>query len=818
MYKLYFIAKNNMKRQKGDMITFFILTFIAAFLIFNCASTLLGMGNVMDERFEEINGAHELLFTGDTDAENECAKKAFEDNEHIIDYEATPCLGLYAEYRNKDDDDWQEYQFFMESFNQEKRIMKTLDSDIDVNTLSDNDILVPYFLNSRFHVGDTFQFRIEDKVYDFNVAGYVQDPYFASSINITIYYIYISQEMIDKLKDEHPQNVQAYMVHKGIIDESELAPVTSNVIEYIYSTNDDTEYYTTSELEQEITESYKDYIAPYSSAEPDKNYTGFLAVNWQAMRGGAQFLPMIAMAVIFMFAVLILVIAIIIISFSIKNFIQRNMKNTGILEASGYTVGELRGALSVQIVMVAFIGAVLGVIAAVLTSAQFGSLVSQVLGLSWNQPVNYKMAVFTVIILSLLILLVSRGTSKVYKKVTVLDALRGGINAHNFKRNFFPLEKTFLPTPMVLSFKETFGEVGRNVLMLLIMIVLTLSALLGFGMMENFGADPDRILKIMGFEGGTILVEADEDAREELMVMDGVDNVLEQYGFEPVVSKGDKNQNVYTYAFKDMDKRLNMVLIKGRTAKHDNEIMITSGVADDFDVNVGDVLKITYADKSEDYIITGIDQRMERMGRDISMTFEGAAKLLPVTPNIQYMITAKDGITYEELNDQVKKLEDEGKINGVSTMDIAKNLTGTLATVNIAMKMLCIIISIITVLVVIFVEALVIRAKIVREWRSLGISKALGMTSGQLILQIMMSNVPVILAGTVIGALLSESFGSNVCIASFSLFGIRQVAFSISPIWQIITIIGILVVALFTAGLFGLRIRSLQPVTMITEE
>lgn len=816
MYKLYFIAKNNMKRQKGDMITFFILTFIAAFLIFNCASTLLGMGNVMDERFEEINGAHELLFTGDTDAENECAKKAFEDNEHIIDYEATPCLGLYAEYRNKDDDDWQEYQFFMESFNQEKKYMKTI--DIDADSLSDNDILMPYFLNSRFHVGDTFQLKIEDTVYDFNVAGYVQDPYFASSINITVYYTYISQQMKDKLNSDYPDKAVANTIHKGIIDESELAPVSSNVVEYIYSTNDDTEYYTTSELEQEITESYKEYIAPYRSEEPGKNYTDYLAVNWQAMRGGAQFLPMIAMAVIFMFAVLILVIAIIIISFSIKNFIQRNMKNTGILEASGYTVGELRGALSVQIVMVAFIGAVLGVIAAVLTSAQFGSLVSQVLGLSWNQPVNYKMAVFTVIILSLLILLVSRGTSKVYKKVTVLDALRGGINAHNFKRNFFPFEKTFLPTPMVLSLKETFGEVGRNVLMLLIMIVLTLSALLGFGMMENFGADPDRILKIMGFEGGTILVEADEDAREELIAMDGVDNVLEQYGFEPTVSKGDKSQNVYTYAFKDMDKRLNMVLISGRTAKHDNEIVITSGVADDFDVDLGDVLKITFADKSEDYIITGIDQRMERMGRDISMTFEGAEKLLPVTPNIQYMITAKDGITYEELNDQVKKLEDEGKINDVSTMDIAKNLTGTLATVNIAMKMLCIIISIITVLVVIFVEALVIRAKIVREWRSLGISKALGMTSGQLILQIMMYNVPVILAGTVIGALLSESFGSNVCIASFSLFGIRQVAFSISPIWQIITIIGIFVVALFTAGLFGLRIRSLQPVTMITEE
>jgi hypothetical protein len=83
MYKLFFIAKNNMKKQKGDMITLLILTFISAFLIFNCATTLAGMGRVMDDRFAKINGAHELLFVGNSDEEKECADKAFDENEHI---------------------------------------------------------------------------------------------------------------------------------------------------------------------------------------------------------------------------------------------------------------------------------------------------------------------------------------------------------------------------------------------------------------------------------------------------------------------------------------------------------------------------------------------------------------------------------------------------------------------------------------------------------------------------------------------------------------------------------------------------------------
>ena len=818
MYKLFFIAKNNIKKQKGDMITFFILTFLSAFLIFNCGSVLSGMGMVMDKRFEEINGAHELLFVRDTAPENECAKKAFENNKHIIEYESSPLMDVYADYRNKNEKEWKEYEFFVEDYAQEKNLMKVLSKDLDVDKLSDDDIIVPFYLKNRYAIGDTLELRINDTVYDFNVVGYSEDPYFSSSINITVYYTYMSGKMIDKILEENPDKAIARVVYKGKIDESELAPAVSNVVEYIYSFGKKQDYFTTSELEKEITETYKDYIAPYNEEDPAAGYTGFLGVNWQMMRGGSQFIPMIVMAVVFLFAVLILVIAIVIISFSIKNFIQRNMKNTGILEASGYTVKELRGALSVEIVMVAFLGAVLGVLIAIFTAGQFGTLVSSVLGITWNQPVNYTLSVAVVIILTLLILLVSRFSSRVYKKISVLDALRGGINAHNFKRNFFPFEKTYLPIPLVLSLKETFGEAGRNLVMIVIVVVLTLSTLLGFGLMDNFGRNPDTLIKIMGIDAGTMLVEGNEDVEDELNELEGVESVLSQIGFEPVASHKDVSENVYTYGFRDISKRPNLVLIEGRIAKHDNEMIVTTGVAEDLSVGIGDVVTIKYGDKSADYIITGIDQRMERMGRSISITFDGAKRLLPAIPTVQYKITAKEGVTYDDLDKEIKELEKSKDIEFGGKMDMVKNLSGTIESVSNAMKMLCILISIITVLVVIFVEALVIRAKIVREWRGLGVNKALGMTSVQLILQIMMTNVPAILVGTFVGAFLSESFGSKVCVASFSLFGVKQIDFSIAPVWQVITIVGILVVAVVTAGLFGLKTRSLNPVNMITEE
>ena len=135
-----------------------------------------------------------------------------------------------------------------------------------------------------------------------------------------------------------------------------------------------------------------------------------------------------------------------------------------------------------------------------------------------------------------------------------------------------------------------------------------------------------------------------------------------------------------------------------------------------------------------------------------------------------------------------------------------------------SMKLICVIIVIITLFVVIFVETLIIRAKINREWRKMGISKAIGQTSGGIIFQIMLSNMPAIIMGCIIGALLSGAAGRGIVGAAFSIFVIKNVTFNIAFGWIIITVVGIIAVALFASAIAGIRVRKLKPVEMITEE
>lgn len=801
MYKLLFIAKKNMRKQRSDMITFLILTCLAAFMIFDSISALLGMNNVLEDKFAEINGAHFLLYNGDSEAETDSAKHAITENKYIKEYEMTPCIDFGADYKNEKDDEYSTYQFIVEDYDADKKIMKVVIPEFAHNV---DDILLPLNMKSNFAIGDKLQIKLEDDIYTFNVAGYIEDPYFCSTMNITTFSTAASKEMIEKIADEHPDIVRKRNMHKGVADTSTFPKE--------YDTND---------LESEIMDVYKNNLSEYAKKETDANYTMYMGLNWDTMKGGSQLIPLIVMAIILLFATIILVVALIIISFSIKNFIQRNMKNTGIMEAAGYTVKELRWALTIELMIVSMIGGLVGVLLGTLTFKSFGDILSSVLGLSWNQKANIIMAIFTVIGLVFIVFLVSRFISRTYKKITVLDALRGGINAHNYKKNYFSFEKTSLPVPFVLSLKDTFGGIGRNIVMIFITLVLTIATLAGIGMKENYGDDPEPLFYMMGFESGTaeVLNPKGGDISEGLRSIPGVKNVLVTIGFEPNILFNGQKKQVYTYAVDDFKNTLNTLIIEGRMPEKENEIMLTNGVALDLGAKVGDVVELEFANEKKNFIVTGINQRIERMGRSMYMLISSTKDLLPgdLTSTYRYLVTAEDNVTFDAIKSEVEKMALSKGIT-LKCENLKKTLDSTVETLNSSMKAICYIILVLTTLLVIFVESLVIRAKINREWRNLGISKTLGQTSVGLMIQIMLTNIPAVTVGALIGALLAERAGKAFTKACFTLFAMKEAKFDISLNAIIICIVGIIGVAIITSFLTGLKVRRLIPVEMITEE
>ena len=798
MYRLFFIAKNNMKRQKGDMITFFILAFLATFLIFDAFSAIFGMGNVLEDKFQEVKGTEILLATFNKEAGSVSAEKAISEHPYIVDWEMTPVLRFDTDYKNAKEKDYEEFDFIAESFETEPKYMHLT---FDRTGLSEKDILLPYYVKGRFPVGDTMELKLGDEIVSFRVAGYAEDPYMCSSLNISVFHVFMSEAMMKRLAKLDPKIVREGFMYKGKADTS-LFP----------------EGYNMRKLEEEVADVYKTTHAEYIRNHPDAESAPYLLLNWETMKSGCQILPLIIMAIVLIFALIILIVAVVIISFSIRNYIHRNMLNTGILEASGYTVREIRRALYVQILLDGGLGSLLGLVTGILTFGSFGNVVSGILGVTWNQPVNPFVAVGTVLGLLLLILLVAVWISRRYQKITVLEALRGGLGTHNYRKNRFSFEKSSLPVSLVLSLKDTFGNVGRNIAMVLITVIFAVAMTNGFGLKENFADDPDQMIRLTGTVVGGIQVDTDAGFKEDFARLPGVTKVRMYYTIEPKVIAGDRSEMINTEVVDDPEGTADLTVLEGRCPRHDNEVMMTAIAAEDLGVKVGDVVTINFAERKAEYMIVGLNQRMQNMGRTMVLTWEGAERIREKKmETAHYILSAEEGRTYEELKAKVEKLMQEKGVEATYA-DIDKLVREAVRGTSGAMTALCYVFFVVTLLIVIFVESLVIRAKIVREWRGMGISKALGVTSRGLIAEIMLSNLPAIALGTVIGAVLSRPAGVGFMKGILAMFGIKKIEYGISIPAILLSVGAILLVALITSGLQGLKVRKLNPVEMINEE
>ncbi len=96
MYRYFFMAKNNIKKQKGDMFTFFILTLIASALIFISASFLIGTGKVVDTNMKTIKAADVLILMSKDDRAEAKMAEIIKGNDELTGYESTKYLNTNA--------------------------------------------------------------------------------------------------------------------------------------------------------------------------------------------------------------------------------------------------------------------------------------------------------------------------------------------------------------------------------------------------------------------------------------------------------------------------------------------------------------------------------------------------------------------------------------------------------------------------------------------------------------------------------------------------------------------------------------------------
>ena len=162
MYRYFFMAKNNIRKQKGDMMTFFILTLIASALIFISASFLIGTGKVIDTVMHDIKAADLLILLSDDDMAEARISEIIRGNGDLTGYEATKYLNVNGKYRHKGEKNWTEYSFHIASYEEERKIQTAF---VPMKKYHGNQVVIPVSLSGAFPIGSTMEIKIGDNVY-----------------------------------------------------------------------------------------------------------------------------------------------------------------------------------------------------------------------------------------------------------------------------------------------------------------------------------------------------------------------------------------------------------------------------------------------------------------------------------------------------------------------------------------------------------------------------------------------------------------------------------------------------------------------------
>lgn len=792
MYRYFFLAKNNITKQKNDMITFFILSFLATLLIFISLSFMTGTGKVYDTVKEEINGADILFLLSDHEELIYKAEEIIRENVYLKTPEQQDFLYISgAKYRAKGDENWIEYPFHIFNYEDECQIQTM---SIDASHFKEDEVVVPIALSTSYKIGDGIQLKVGANIYDFKIAGFNEDNIYCSSMNMGTYKTYVSTKYYETIRFENPQ----------------MAP-DSKYIKIQLTDTAKKKHINVTELTDDLTNEFTHWFYQYAEENPNQEIVVNILPS-DLMKTASMILPLLFVAIVFLFSLIILIIAIVIINFSVKNFIMNNMKNTAIMEASGYTVKELILVLLCQLLMVVGLGTLLGILSGALLLDKCAIIILITLGLKWNQPISVAVIISVALGIFILVALLTLILGREYSKTTVLDALRGGVNTHNYKKNLFAFDKTSFSIPVTLALKGTFGKFRSQLGVIFIMMILAISSVIAFGMADSYGTD-EGCVEIAGVDFFDAECYGGQNMSEAIAAMDTVANTHREVVMSFRMCNGKNEQNINVRGIEDTSLIRGGCILEGRWPIHPNEIMFASAAADRLEVGIGDTVTVSTDSAEETYIVCGICQGFQNMGMMSYMTLDGISRQTIVPDVTEIMINFKEGVTYQEFEKEFKESYPEEEV-----VNVDEAVHQTVGSIAMGMKLFSFFVTFLTILIVAFVESLIVRTNINKEWRNLGVSKALGFTSRQLITQVILSNLPAILMGVIIGLIVSPAAGSKLMVLAFSVFGFRKVELNVEPLSFVLTAVIIIGVAVVTAAFMGRRIKTLEPVKMIMEE
>lgn len=780
MRKLFIIARSNMRKAKGQTVAIVVLILIAALMLNLWLMLSMDYRKNFERYHDKLNAEHVTLAVDDKDGEvRTYLTDTLEGDGRVKEYRLDGCMHMVGSFPYNGGMMNGEFVFLDKQTSTARAIGKV--EIVEEGNFQSGVYLPMLYKTDEIKVGKRVEISIGSHTVDYTVCGFFNSVMMGSH-NCAITQIILTEDKY------------------GELEELNYAPKATLCSVRLNSVSDNLNF-------------EADLKAAVSKAFPNVRMTS----NCYDIVSQSRYISQgITSSIMCVMAFLVLLIALVVIVSNIINYIQVNIKNLGALKAVGYTSRQLVCSLLLQFLGLTLVTAIVGTALSYAIFPAINKMMIAQTGIPYAMRFLPLPVLISVVILGAAVASAVLLASLKMRKIEPIVALRSGVQTHNFRKNRVPLERTKAPVNFALALKTTLSGVKHNITMCITMLVLSLIVVFSGLMTENVIVDMKPFLDLIVGETADSCINVETEAEDEFKLVLKDDGRVEKYYLYNSlnVSHAGGAELMATICDDFTEVNNQSVIYKGEFPEWDNEIAIAGKYAKENGFKVGDQIEITANGKTEKYLISGLTQITNNLGRDCLLTREGYEKLGELS-NVSYYINLKDGTDIDAFNAEMKT-RFEGYVN--TAINVDTTIQGAASVYVSLMTIIVIAILVLSVIIIAFVLYLLVRTMLNNKKRDYGILKSLGFTTKQLVVQTALSFMPAIIISTVVGIIISCVAINPLMSLFLSSMGIMKCTFEIPYLFVTLSGVGLILLSFGIACLLSLKIKKIAPRNLLAGE
>lgn len=781
MRKSFLIVRSNIRKAKGQTVAIVVLILLAALMLNLWLMLATDYKANFDRYHDKLNAEHVTLAATENSEEfKSFVSQTLDNDSRTADYSLDSCMFMVGTFPYNGGEANGNF-VFLEKQAALNRTFGKLEI-VEDSDLTSGVYLPIIYKTNNIDIGKPIDISIGSNTVTYTVCGFFNSIMLGSN-NCMLTEIMLTEDKYNELENG------------GCAFKATLCSVRLNDKQENLS-------YETS-LKNKVSDSYPNIVVMLSNS-----YDSVLQARYISQ--------MVCSQIISAMAFFILLIALVVIVSNIVNYIQVNMINLGALKAQGYTSGQLIFSLLLQFLSLSFIAALVGSGASYLLFPSLNEMMILQTGIPYEMRFLPLPFAITFIILGGAVALAVWFAARKIKKIEPITALRSGIQTHNFKRNHIPLENTKAPLNLALALKTTFSGVKHNITVCITMLVLSLVVVFSGLMTENVILDMTPFVNLIVGETADSCINVQNSAEDAFLKEIKKDSRVEKtYLYSSLSVSNVGGSELMAMICDDFSMMNNQsVVFEGRFPKYDNEIAIAAKYAKSNGFKVGDEIEIASNGKQEKYLICGLTQTTNNLGRDCLLTRKGFEKLGTLSV-ASYYINLTDETDIDAFNQEVKN-KFGNSVN--ATINICSTIESFAGVYVSLMTVIVIAVLVLSAVIIVFVLYLLVRTMLNNRLRDYGILKSLGFTTNQLVLQTALSFMPTTIVSVIVGLIVSCLIINPLTALFLSGIGIIKCTFSVPVGFVVVVGIGLVLFAFVTVCLMSLKIRKITPKALLSGE